>query len=246
MNDNPIFVAATWIIPLVFAIVLHEISHGWVALSLGDTTARDRGRLTPNPIRHTDPIGTVALPLILAVTGAPIFGWAKPVPVDKWRLRNPRFGMMAVAAAGPGTNLVLAALGAAVLGILAGALTNSPAEVGEVLDLLRQGAWPTSLGWSGLLLVGLYFFILINIFLALFNLLPIPPFDGSHIVEGLLPPRGARIYARLRPFGFPLLFLFLLVIPWFFPQLGIVEHVVLPPVEWAEAIFMRIAAWIGG
>lgn len=244
--DGTLLLALVLIPALIVAIVCHEVAHGWTALALGDPTARERRRLSFNPIRHVDLVGTVVVPGALLLAGLPAFGWAKPVPVDKWRLRNPRFGMMAVAAAGPGTNLVLATIGAAVLGILAGALTNSPAEVGEVLDLLRQGAWPTSLGWSGLLLVGLYFFILINIFLALFNLLPIPPFDGSHIVEGLLPPRGARVYARLRPFGFPLLFLFLLVIPWFFPQLGIVEHVVLPPVEWAEAIFMRIAAWIGG
>ena len=244
--DGTLLLALVLIPALIVAIVCHEVAHGWTALALGDPTAQERRRLGFNPIRHVDPVGTVVVPGALLLAGLPAFGWANPVPVDKWRLRNPRFGMMAVAAAGPGTNLVLATIGAAVLGILAGALTNSPAEVGEVLDLLRQGAWPTSLGWSGLLLVGLYFFILINIFLALFNLLPIPPFDGSHIVEGLLPPRGARIYAKLRPFGFPLLFLFLLVIPWFFPQLGIVEHVVLPPVEWAEGVFMRIAAWIGG
>ena len=101
-------------------------------------------------------------------------------------------------------------------------------------------------GVSGFALASLYSFILINIFLALFNLLPLPPFDGSHIVEGLLPPRAARIYEKLRPFGFPLLFLLLLVIPYFFPGLGIVERVVVPPVEWAEAKIMLLASWVAG
>ncbi len=212
---------------LVIAIVFHEVAHGWAALALGDPTAKERRRLTLNPIRHVDPVGTLVVPGALALFGGPVFGWAKPVPVIKSRLRNPRFGMMAVAAAGPGSNLVLAALGAVLLGLLA-----------------RSGVEPT--GLTGFGLASLYSFILINIFLALFNLLPLPPFDGSHIVEGLLPPRAARVYDKLRPFGFPLLFLLLLVIPYFFPGLGIVERVVLPPVEWAEQRFMAIAAWVAG
>jgi len=142
-------------------------------------------------------------------------------------LDNPRFGMMAVAAAGPGTNFILAAIGAVVLGLLA------------------RGATPPE-GLFGFSVVALQFFIMINIFLGLFNLLPLPPFDGSHIVEGLLPPRAARTYEKLRPFGFPLLFLLLLVIPWFFPGLGIVERVVLPPVLWAEGKYMALAGWIAG
>jgi Zn-dependent protease len=164
----------------------------------------------------------------LLLAGLPAFGWAKPVPVIKGRLRNPRFGMMAVAAAGPGMNLVLGVIGALALGLLA-----------------RGHSAPPD-GIVGFVFVSLRFFILINVFLALFNLLPLPPFDGSHIVEGLLPPRAARVYEKLRPFGFPLLFLLLLVIPYFFPGLGIVENVVLPPVEWAEQWFMRIAMWVAG
>ncbi|HEX8450261.1 MAG TPA: site-2 protease family protein, partial [Allosphingosinicella sp.] len=92
--DSILFQAATWLIPLVFAIVLHEISHGWVANAFGDSTARDLGRLSPNPVRHVDPVGTVVLPLVLAVSGAPVFGWAKPVPVVAKRMRNPRVHMM--------------------------------------------------------------------------------------------------------------------------------------------------------
>lgn len=225
--DGTLLAALALIPALVIAIVFHEVAHGWTALVLGDPTAKERKRLSLNPIRHVDPIGTVLVPGALALSGLPVFGWAKPVPVIKNRLNNPRFGMMAVAAAGPGTNLVLAAIGAIALGLLAG-----------------QGVEPT--GAAGFAIGAIYSFILINIFLALFNLLPIPPFDGSHIVEGLLPPAAARAYDKLRPFGFPLLFLLLLVVPWFFPEWGIVERVVIPPVEWASDRFMALAQWVSG
>lgn len=226
MNDT-LLTALALIPALVIAIVFHEVAHGWTALALGDPTAKERKRLSLNPIRHVDPFGTLILPGLLLLGGLPAFGWAKPVPVIKERLNNPRFGMMAVAAAGPGTNLVLATIGAVVLGLVA-----------------RGGVEPS--GFAGFGVAALYSFILINIFLALFNLLPLPPFDGSHIVEGLLPERAARTYDKLRPLGFPLLFLLLLVIPYFFPQLGIVERIVLPPVQWAEGKFMLLATWIAG
>jgi Zn-dependent protease len=213
---------------LVVAIVFHEVAHGWVALMLGDPTAKERRRLTLNPLRHVDPVGTVLLPGGLALAGLPVFGWAKPVPVNKERLDNPRFGMMAVAAAGPGTNLLLAAVAAIALGLIAGAVTVEP-----------DGA-------ALLAISALQYFLLINIFLALFNLLPIPPFDGSHIVEGLLPARAARVYERLRPFGIGLLFLLLLVIPWLFPGLGVVENLVLPPVEWLRQKYVGLAAFVAG
>lgn len=225
--DGTILTALAVIPALVLAIVFHEVAHGWTALALGDPTAKERKRLSLNPIRHVDPIGTLVLPGLLYLAGAPVFGWAKPVPVIKQRLRNPRFGMMAVAAAGPGTNLVLAALGAIALGLMA-----------------RAGV-PDS-GMGGFAAASLYAFIAINIFLALFNLLPLPPFDGSHVVEGLLPPRAAAVYEKLRPLGFPLLFLLLLVLPWAFPGLGIVEKVVLPPVLWAEERYMMLAQWVAG
>lgn len=225
--DGTLLMALALIPALIIAIVFHEVAHGWTALMLGDPTAKERKRLSLNPIRHVDPIGTLLVPGGLLLAGLPAFGWAKPVPVIKSRLNNPRFGMMAVAAAGPGTNFVLAAIGAVALGLLAG-----------------QGVEPA--GATGFAIGALYSFILINIFLALFNLLPIPPFDGSHIVEGLLPERAARAYDKLRPFGFPLLFLLLLVIPWFFPEWGIVERVVLPPVEWAAGQFMSLAQWVAG
>src|SRR5690606_12792529 len=196
-------------------------------LMLGDPTAKERKRLSINPIRHVDPFGTLILPGLLALTGAPVFGWAKPDPVIKERLRNPRLGMMAVAAVDPGTIVVLAAIGAI------------------ALCLVGRGGLRAE-GATGFAAASLYSFVLINIFLARFNLLPLPPFDGSHIVEGLLPARAARIYEKLRPFGFQLLFLLLLVIPWLFPGLGLGGRVVLPAVQWAEARFMTVASWIAG
>lgn len=218
--DNIVFQVATWLIPLVVAIVLHEISHGWVANAFGDPTARDLGRLSLNPIRHVDPIGTVALPLVLAVSGAPVFGWAKPVPVVAARMRNPRLHMMVVALAGPGMNLLLALMGAIALALLRPAL--SPGGAG--------GAF---------LLLNLFNFVAINLFLAIFNLLPLPPFDGGHVVEGLLPRRLARGYAKLARFGFPLLIFLLLILPWLVPGANVVERVVLPPVEWLLRLILR-------
>src|SRR6476469_5392276 len=116
MDSNVVYQIAVWLVPLVIAIVFHEVAHGLVAWRLGDTTAARKGRLTLNPIRHIDPFGTVILPLLLAVSHAPIFGWAKPVPVNYRRLRNPRRDMILVALAGPGMNLLLALIGSAILG----------------------------------------------------------------------------------------------------------------------------------
>jgi Zn-dependent protease len=214
-----VFQIATWLIPLIAAIVLHEISHGWVANAFGDPTARDLGRLSLNPVRHVDPIGTIVLPLVLAVSGAPVFGWAKPVPVVAKRMRNPRVHMMLVALAGPGMNLLLALLG------------------GIVLALVRPEGPPAGPGMLFLLL-NLINFIAINLFLAVFNLLPLPPFDGGHVVEGLLPRRLARPYAKLARFGFPLLIFLLLILPMLVPGADIVERVVRPPVDWLLQLFL--------
>jgi Zn-dependent protease len=195
--DNVIFRVATWLIPLVFAIVLHEISHGWAAYAFGDPTARRLGRLSPNPLRHVDPFGTLILPLVLAVSGAPVFGWAKPVPVVAQRMRRPRLHMMLVALAGPGMNLLLAV------------------AAGAVLALFLRAA-PS----------------------ALFNLLPIPPFDGGHVVEGLLPRPLAARYAKLGRFGFPLLIFLLLILPMLIPGADVVGRVVRPPVEWLIGLIL--------
>ena len=245
MNDT-LLTALALIPALIIAIVFHEVAHGWTALMLGDPTAKERRRLSLNPIRHVDPFGTLILPGLLALTGAPVFGWAKPVPVNKWRLDNPRFGMMAVAAAGPGTNLVLAAIGAVLLGIFLRTIVPASTDPAEITNLLMQVVASAPIGGTGFVLFALSYFILVNLFLALFNLLPLPPFDGSHIVEGLLPPRAAEVYEKLRPFGFPLLFLLLLVIPYFFPGLGIVERFVLPPVLWALGQYLQLASLIAG
>ncbi len=212
---------------LIIAIVCHEVAHGWVALALGDPTAKEQRRLSLNPLRHVDPVGTLLVPGFLAIVGGPIFGWAKPVPVIRNRLDNPRYGMMAVAAAGPATNLVLAAIGAVVLGLVA------------------HGASPEQMAQPGLLVQGLFYFLLINIFLAFFNLLPIPPFDGSHILEGLLPRRWAVAYERLRPAGMALFFA-LIAATWFLPGLGIIEHTVGPPVEWALRQYLSLSDAVAG
>jgi Zn-dependent protease len=221
--DNLLFRAATWIIPLVFAIVLHEVSHGWAALAFGDPTAKRKRRLSLNPVRHVDPFGTVVLPLVLAVSGAPVFGWAKPVPVVARRMRNPRLHMMLVALAGPGMNLALALISA------------------FVLALVRWIAPGEGIGWI-FLVQNLVNFLLINVFLAIFNLLPIPPFDGGHVVEGLLPRPLAARYRRLGRFGFPLLIFLLVIVPWISPQANIVAWIVVPPVQWVIALM----AWLAG
>jgi Zn-dependent protease len=224
--SDALYNAATLIIPLVIAIVFHEVAHGWTALMLGDPTAKERRRLSLNPLRHVDPVGTVIVPGILALVKAPIFGWAKPVPVIKQRLDNPRFGMMAVAAAGPATNFVLALLGAVALGLLVRGHDGGAPAIGAATRFL---------------VANLNNFLVINIFLALFNLLPIPPFDGSHIVEGLLPRRAAHLYERLRPLGFPLVFLILIGLPMLLPGLNLVERFVLPPVIWLVEHYYALA-----
>lgn len=212
---------------LVIAIVFHEVAHGLVARMLGDPTAQEQRRLSLNPLRHVDPVGTILVPGMLALAKGPVFGWAKPVPVNKWRLRNPRFGMVAVAAAGPATNLVLALVGAILLGF-----AYDPAQ------------FATAEG-PGLLVQGLLAFLTINIFLAFFNLLPIPPFDGSHIVEGLMPPAWAEKYEKLRPFGM-VLFFGLVALTWFAPQWDVIGRTVGPPVEWILGQYLAITDWVAG
>lgn len=230
MDADTLFQALALIIPLVLAIVFHEVAHGWMARALGDPTAEEQNRLSLNPVRHVDPMGTIVLPGMLALLKAPILGWAKPVPVNKWRLRNPRFGMMAVAAAGPGSNLVLGVVGAVFLGLL---LRGH----GQI-----EG---TSVG-TAFLAANLVNFLMINVFLAFFNMLPIPPFDGSHIVEGILPPPLAARYARTRRLGFGLVIVLFIVLPWLFPSINLVERYVLPPVEWMVQHYLDLAQAVAG
>ena len=163
---------AVWALPILFAITVHEVAHGWVARRLGDPTAYMMGRLTLNPIRHIDPIGTVLVPLALTLMGGFIFGWAKPVPVTWENLRNPKRDMVLVAAAGPLANLAMALLWALAM------------KVGVLLgDEARWVALPLIyMGFAG---------ITINLVLMVLNLLPLPPLDGGRVVAGLLPDRRA-------------------------------------------------------
>lgn len=229
MTDT-LFQVAALVIPLVIAIVFHEVAHGWTARMLGDPTAAQLGRLSLNPIKHVDPFGTIILPGMLKLAGLPVFGWAKPVPVVKGRLRNPRRDMMIVAAAGPASNLIMALIGAVALGL--------------IMRSFAGGVEP-SLAVS-FLAANLLNFILLNIFLALFNLLPIPPFDGGHIVEGLLPAQAARKYAAMHSKALLIMILLLVVLPWIAPSLNIVGWLVVPPVEWLSDHYLKIAQAVAG
>lgn len=172
-----------WILPVLFAITVHEVAHGWMAQRLGDPTAKMMGRLTLNPFKHIDPIGTVLVPLILLFLGGFIFGWAKPVPVTWKNLRNPKRDMAIVALAGPMANLLMA-IGWGII-----------AKIGFMIVLTAPFAGQPMIymGSAG---------ILINIILMVLNLLPLPPLDGGRIVTGVLPGPMAYKFSRIEPFGF--------------------------------------------
>jgi len=183
MSDlNIVEKVIVWAIPVLFAITVHEVAHGWVASRLGDQTARRLGRLTLNPIKHMDPIGTVVLPLLLLYLGGFIFGWAKPVPVNWNNLGHPRRDMALVAAAGPGANLVMLVLWALLAKVLV-LVMQKPIWIVELLLIM------CSIG------------ITINIVLMVLNLFPVLPLDGGRIMTSLLPPQLAILYSRLEPFG---------------------------------------------
>ncbi len=185
---------------LLFAITIHEASHGWAAAKFGDFTAKSMGRVSLNPVAHIDPVGTVLLPLLLAITRLPVFGWAKPVPVNPFNLRNPRRDNLWISAAGPAANLSAAAVCLVSIVVLRLIDPGIVVFLGNYLSgwgSLPRGFHPL----EGLVLI-LFFGVQINTYLAVFNLIPIPPLDGSGVLMGLLSDEAAQRYDRLRPFGF--------------------------------------------
>jgi Zn-dependent protease len=197
-----------------FAITVHEASHGWAALKMGDPTAYQMGRITLNPIRHIDPIGTVLLPLMLIIMGAPPFGWAKPVPVNPLNLKDPRRDNLIISIAGPASNIAVALVAFIILKILMGVNPGLLYSSGGGLANLLSP-----------LITIVYYTIVINVILAFFNLIPIPPLDGSGVVMGLISEEAAQKYEQIRPYGF--FILILLIMTGFIGRiLGVVLRIV--------------------
>jgi Zn-dependent protease len=211
---------AIWALPVVAAIVFHEVAHGWVAYRLGDPTAAQQGRLTLNPLAHIDIFGTILVPLMLILAHSPfVVGYAKPVPVNYANLRNPKRDMIWVAAAGPVTNLLLA-FGFAILwksfaSVTGGeALSSTYAAFFAALVLMAQGG------------------ILINITLAVFNAFPLPPLDGGRVLVGLLPDALSRKVARIEPFGFIILIILLMT--------RTLDRIIDPPTEFLLKLYLAV------
>ena len=201
-----------WAIPAIFAITLHEVAHGFVARQLGDRTAEMLGRLTVNPLKHIDPIGTILVPLVLLLLpGNFIFGWAKPVPVATRNLRNPKRDMAIVAAAGPTANLLMALFWGFV------------AKAGQVIQLDALSPWLVNVGVAG---------ILVNLVLGVLNLLPIPPLDGGRVLSGLVPNHASDKLDRLEPYGFLIIVALL--------ALGVLSILLGPPILFLKDLIITI------
>ena len=205
---------AIWALPVLFAITVHEVAHGWVARYFGDPTAMQLGRLTLNPIKHIDPVGTLLVPGLLLLMGGFLFGWAKPVPVNEDNLRNPKRDMALVALAGPMANLLMALFWAVVM----------------KLGITLSAAGSTWLGHPMFLMGGAG--ISINLILMLLNLLPLPPLDGSKIISGMIPTPWAAQLDRLEPYGF-LILLALLVT-------NVLGAILGPPLQILEATLFAL------
>jgi Zn-dependent protease len=205
---------SVWLLPVLFAITVHEVSHGWVARMLGDPTAERLGRLTLNPVKHIDPVGTILVPGLLLLLGGFVFGWAKPVPVTWENLRNPKRDMALVAAAGPAANLAMALLWA-IIAKISVLLPASMAWVSVPMYLMGTGG------------------IFINLVLMVLNLIPIPPLDGGRVAVGLLPGPWAWQLSRVEPYGF---FILLGLI-----ATGLLGYILGPPVMLLQAVVKFLA-----
>lgn len=208
---NTIQKIAVMALPLMFAIILHEVAHGWVANKLGDHTARDMGRLTLNPLPHIDIVGTIIMPLLcMFFLKGIIFGYAKPVPINPYNFHNPKRGMALSSLAGPGINIALALLFSFLLRVV----------ISPIKDLVTDQIWE----WIAepiALMLG--YGVIINVALAVLNMIPIPPLDGSRLLYWILPNKFAAVYYRLEPFGMIILLALMI--------LGVLGDIILPIIE---------------
>ena len=216
------------IIAFLFAISIHESAHAWSAYQLGDDTASLLGRISLNPIRHIDPVGTILLPLMAAITHVPLLCWAKPTPVNLLRLRNRIRDNALIAAAGPISNFLVASVAVILLLLLR---TFSTEAAQAILSLVGFGRMATGDSIMTPLVLLIYSFMVVNVILAIFNLFPIPPLDGSHVLEALLPDRAREMYSSIGTYGT----LLLLVILW---QTNIFGQMIYPALNFFNSLLV--------